>query len=402
MNTEKVKENLTLFEQLITCAHKLFFWTFDSNLQEIHTTCTDDELHDFVAGHLLKDQLLTEYVHAGPVVLTGMKGFFFIIDFEKNIAGKLYAFHMIGPAFISDISRSELRSILSPYDLSLSIQHRLIVSLSSIPIIPVTKLYEYGLMMHYCITGEKITIGDLQYKNTDKENRIKRNNSDLTDAHGSWAMEQYILQMVEDGNMNLQKEAARMGSSVNLADLGKGDSLRQLKNVTIIFTALCTRAAIRGGLPIEISYDLSDQYIRGIEGAANVADVIELNTMMQNDFVSRVNKIKSSPELSHQIQDCCSYLRYHFRENINLATLADYIGYSPNYLSKKFHKETGMTITEYTLKLKMDTAMVILKMSSEPINRVSEELNFQSPSYFCEQFKKYTHMTPTEYRESLS
>ncbi len=172
--------------------------------------------------------------------------------------------HVIGPIFIEDISLKKIETDI----LSMHYTHQqkidFINTIRTLPVLSITRFYEYGLMMHYCITGDKITVSDLQYPKTEKE-LPSEPEKEVIDAHGTWSFEQEMLKMVEDGNLNMKQFTSRMSSSTHLGSLGNGNPIRQLKNVTIIFTALCTRAAIRGGLPVNIAYTLSDRYITAIE-----------------------------------------------------------------------------------------------------------------------------------------
>lgn len=92
--------------------------------------------------------------------------------------------------------------------------------------------------------------------------------------------------------MNYKEQAGRMVGIGMTGNLGNGDSIRHIKNITIVYTALCIRAAIRGGVDSEIAYTLSDQYINAIETCASLSEIAEVNAAMQEDFVRRVHQIK--------------------------------------------------------------------------------------------------------------
>ncbi len=202
--------------------------------------------------------------------------------------------------------------------------------------------------------------------------------------------------------MKLHEEASRLGSSINIANIGNGNSVRQIKNITIIYTALCTRASIRGGLQPNLAYTLSDHYIHSIEAAKSIPDIVEINSMMQEDFVRRVHELKLSSGISLQIKQCCSFIQVHLTEELSLTKISKYVGYSTTYLSKKFKEEMGMTISDYILQKKIELAKKLLIKSSTSVQEIGESLGFHSPSYFCEKFKKVTGVTPNHYRETHS
>lgn len=399
--SDMIRKDLALFQNLITCAHNLYFWTFNSNLENIYHNCPSEILLDYMSSSEVTTRFTNIPGISDPIVLTNSLDFFWIADFEKNIEGKLMYIHVIGPIFIEDISLKKIENDI----LSMHYTHQqkidFIITIRTLPVLSITRFYEYGLMMHYCITGDKITVSDLQYPKTEKE-LPSEPEKEVIDAHGTWSFEQEMLKMVEDGNLNMKQFTSRMSSGAHLGSLGNGNPIRQLKNVTIIFTALCTRAAIRGGLPVNIAYTLSDRYITAIESCSTISDIVEINDMMQDDFVNRVHQMKLKAGLSPQIKNCCSYIDLHIKEPLLLDEIAKEIGYSKNYLCKKFKEEMGKTISDYVLEHKIALAKNLLLESSKNVHQIGEELGFHSHSYFCEKFKRQTGMSPSEFRNQIS
>lgn len=180
--------------------------------------------------------------------------------------------------------------------------------------------------------------------------------------------------------------------------MGNGDLVRNLKNLTIIFTALATRAAIRGGLMPEIAYKMSDHYISSIEMCITLPEIAEITAAMQEDFVQRVHRCKIE-HISPVVQNCMGYLQTHLTEKINVPELSAQMGYSASRLTKMFKRDTGMTINEYLLSERIAQAKDALRLSGESVQNICHRLGFGSQSYFGKQFKRATGMTPLEYRE---
>lgn len=100
-------------------------------------------------------------------------------------------------------------------------------------------------MFHYCITHEKIYIHNIHFRSS---TQLVAADDSPTDAHGTWAAEQALLRMVTDGNLNYQREMSQLATSGESGSLAKDNPLRHIKNQIIIFTALCCRAAVNGGM----------------------------------------------------------------------------------------------------------------------------------------------------------
>nr|WP_314464745.1 AraC family transcriptional regulator [uncultured Clostridium sp.] len=400
---EQSERNLRLFRELIRCGYDLSFWTFDSHMQIVDTNCTmaNEMIHFF---SFEKDQINNLFQSASlpyPVVLTNQLSMVWIADFEQDAFGKNLYVHLIGPAFVENASLQSIKARLSRMTLSSSTILDFSVALESIPLVPMTRFLEYGLMMHYCITGENLSVSHFTYLTSPHDAFFKDDNTSEHTMHSSWSIEQKMLKLVEEGNLEYKHYANQIAGAGSLSNIGNGNSLRQVKNLVIIHTALCTRAAIRGGLDPDIAYSLSDRYINSVEDCKNIPDIAEVNATMQDDFVHRVYQCRNSSDVSPQVKKCCGYIQLHLGEQITLSQLAHYIGYSDSYLSKKFKEETGRTIKEYIMSSRIEHAKELLHSISLPIQDLCNQLGFGSQSYFGDQFRKATGMTPVEYRNRI-
>ena len=89
----------------------------------------------------------------------------------------------------------------------------------------------------------------------------------------------------------------------------------------------------------------------------------------------------------------------HPEEEITLSLLADKVGYSENYLGRKFKAEMHMPINAYLRKARVEKAKMLLLFTNESIQDIADELHFCSQSYFAEAFRKETGLSPLEYRD---
>ena len=91
------------------------------------------------------------------------------------------------------------------------------------------------------------------------------------------------------------------------------------------------------------------------------------------------------------------YLVQHLSTSITLDGLAEELGVSINTAMHAFRKDVGMGIMAYFSKLKIEKAMQLIREGELSFRSVSERLGFESPEYFSRVFKKQTGLTPTEY-----
>lgn len=98
------------------------------------------------------------------------------------------------------------------------------------------------------------------------------------------------------------------------------------------------------------------------------------------------------------IKRALDYLHNHFKENINLDELAEYVQLNKCYLCVLFKEETGLTFSKYLNKIRIDAAKRLLLETDKNITTISQEIGFNSQSYFIVVFREFMDMTPLEYR----
>jgi len=83
--------------------------------------------------------------------------------------------------------------------------------------------------------------------------------------------------------------------------------------------------------------------------------------------------------------------------DIRLESAAARLGYSPEHISRLFHKETGMTYHAWCERVKMLRAARLLRERTSA-SQVAQELRYSDESSFIRAFKRHYGMTPCRYR----
>ncbi|GIO88751.1 hypothetical protein J25TS5_56830 [Paenibacillus faecis] len=93
------------------------------------------------------------------------------------------------------------------------------------------------------------------------------------------------------------------------------------------------------------------------------------------------------------------WIEEHYSEQAELSSLAGLVYLTPTYLSKLFKQETGMTITDYLIEIRIKRAKQLLADSSNlKIHEVGHEVGYPDPAYFNKLFKRMVGVTPNEYK----
>jgi AraC-like DNA-binding protein len=396
-----IDQRLELLHDLISCNFTLYFWSYDASLNLLHSNCPNEIIFNQILSLSgCKDYMLCYGMNNDvPLVLSNNLGLVWITAYEKK-NGSLYRIHLIGPAFTTEVSFNNIEIALRSYQLSIALKCDMLRQLESLPVIPTTNYLQYALMLHLCVTNEKIHISDINYQPDTVEIIKDDRQIEITNEHpGVWLTEQKLFKMIEDGNLDYKSaldEAVKVSYGVKI---NIGDPIRQAKDSAIMFVTLSSRAAIRGGLSPSIAYSLCDYYTQSIESCSNISEISIVNKTMYDDFIHRVHKQKNNrSSISRPIQNCCDYIETHIHDKITIKDLAERIGYTEYYLSRKFKKEIGYSINDYIKNAKIEYAKMLLSSSTQSVQDISDSLNFCSRSYFADVFQKIVGTSPNEYR----
>lgn len=94
-----------------------------------------------------------------------------------------------------------------------------------------------------------------------------------------------------------------------------------------------------------------------------------------------------------------SYINMCFaKTDLSLERIADQVHLSANYVSTLFKKHSGMNISDYIIKIRMEHAAGLLSATNFKTYEIAERVGYTNSQYFSVLFKKFYGMTPKEYR----
>ncbi len=408
-----MNEDLIFFSNIILDTYGVYMWQYTEDFDLLSSNCPDaavlknlflmNSTHELLRAYLAQKDV--------PAMLADDLGFMWLIipAFQKTGSAQSDAAHrvfVLGPVFTTDTSEQKLRDRMNIQEMPLRSQYHLIKLIEKIPVIAGNQFNPLGCMLYYALTGKHFDAFRYEFISSAPErptpDKFNRNFSTAS-HHGSYALEQTLLQNVTDGNIYYREENERTKRREHHAvgTLAPGDPIRQAKDEIIVYIALVERAACRGGLSQEISFTLGDYYAQQVEQTTTVNEIYQLSQIMYDDFVNRVHDLKEEQktQYSEPVRTCISLLNTHVCDKLSLSEIASTMGYSKYYLSTLFQKETGTSISEYSKKLKIEFAKHQLLDPQIDIKTISQDLNFSTPSYFSAVFRDITGMTPKEYRK---
>lgn len=177
----------------------------------------------------------------------------------------------------------------------------------------------------------------------------------------------------------------------------------RLKNYQYLFVASITLAChfcIEGGMSAETAFNLSDLYIRQADRCRDAEEIFALHDTMFRDFIARMRDMGKQQPYSRPVRQCMEHIERHLQQPLTVQALAEALGLAPTYLSALFKKETGLPVSEYIRRARIDTARTLLQYTDFSCLEIAEYLCFSSDSHFSQVFRRQTGLTPTAYRRT--
>ena len=113
---------------------------------------------------------------------------------------------------------------------------------------------------------------------------------------------------------------------------------------------------------------------------------------------------KSQPDdcgYSYPVRKIKEYIDSHYTDEwISLKSIAkDVMNMDAAYLSKLFHKETGIKFSDYVNQIRVEKAKSLMTLYHKSlIFEIAEEVGFgNNPRYFSQVFRKYTGVSPSDF-----
>ena len=95
------------------------------------------------------------------------------------------------------------------------------------------------------------------------------------------------------------------------------------------------------------------------------------------------------------------YLRHNYMlYDVSLDSISDILQINSSYLSMQFKKTFGVNFVDYLTGLRIQAARDLLADPFLSAAEIANMVGYESPNYFTRVFKKNTGLTPTEYRRT--
>ena len=101
---------------------------------------------------------------------------------------------------------------------------------------------------------------------------------------------------------------------------------------------------------------------------------------------------------SEKVKTVKHYIYDHFTDDVSLTSMADMAGMSPSAFSRFFKSQTGSTLSDYVIDIRLGNAAHMLVDTSKSVSDICTECGFNNQSNFNRMFKAKRGVTPREFR----
>ena len=162
------------------------------------------------------------------------------------------------------------------------------------------------------------------------------------------------------------------------------------------------RSLIRGdeklGGIMENLFDCLEKREKCYEMEAN-GYLTALLACLLRQYAAKGQEQQSHLKYADKLRPAVDYIYRHYHEEIRTEELAQICSLSLYHFSRLFKKVTGLTVSDYVYKMRMEKAAAMLMHSNLPISLISREVGYGDECYFSRCFHGWAGCAPSAYRK---
>ena len=178
--------------------------------------------------------------------------------------------------------------------------------------------------------------------------------------------------------------------------------MRDVQDTVVALVTLLSHTAIAAGMDRDEAVGMGTRYIHEARKAKNCDSIkVLINTIALN-YTMKVGSCLSLENKPETVKKVASYIERHRYERISIDDLSKQLGVKESVLSMQFRRQTGLTLSGYIHRKKIEFAVKELTDTDLKIDEIAQKYGYSNRQYFEIIFRKIRGMTPSEYRTSIN
>ena len=211
-----------------------------------------------------------------------------------------------------------------------------------------------------------------------------------------YELQDRLLQEIRKGNEAGTLRAVKEWNGQNAPKIIE-DKLADWKWDLIQMNALMVREVRTAGAAQSVLHELDSEYMRRIWTASDEELCRKLMEEMAVRYCGLVRQMEAQG-YSPLVRNVILAVNADLSSALTLQYLSENLGVNRSYLSSRFKREVGITLTDYVTEQRIRYAADLLLTTSYPILTVARCVGITDSHYFGRIFKKKMGKTPGEYR----
>lgn len=129
---------------------------------------------------------------------------------------------------------------------------------------------------------------------------------------------------------------------------------------------------------------------------------LEVEARLRRLSAKRLQKAPQRPaehKARRQVEAITAFLSDNYRDDISTADIGRAVALHPNYAMTLFRRESGMSIWQYLIRLRLSHAQLMLLTSDKTVLAIALESGFGSLARFYAAFTRECGISPGEFRK---
>jgi len=167
-----------------------------------------------------------------------------------------------------------------------------------------------------------------------------------------------------------------------------------LKQIMLPFVNILTLTLSSRSIPISNVFD-TDPYaeLQRLTNIEEIHDFFRYAYEKASEYIG-ANK-KNNPAT---LQKILIYIKENFHRDLSLEEISKFSNFSPQYFSRFFKEQMGVTFTDYVNQLRIQKAKILLSDPDSYVNSVAAAVGFDNVNSFIRMFKRYEGISPGKYK----
>lgn len=132
--------------------------------------------------------------------------------------------------------------------------------------------------------------------------------------------------------------------------------------------------------------------------------IFDLLYLMMSHFKVGISQTEyhQTEKYMERLTSVMSYVKQHYREEISLSDIADYLALNPSYFTRFFKKYMGMTFMEYLNTIRLKYIYEDIVSTDLPVQTILERNGFTNYKLFLRMFRQTYGCTPSQKRKEIA